>query len=478
MNRNVLICGVGSEGLNEKKIKLLYQKLRIDNLYGVYVIPDYKFECNYRLVINFWDIIEGHYEKYYNDYLAPIDDTILQELAPYEMEIMYQILRCGERWRDYDLRKNLYYRHVKYWSDFLRRYEITDVIFSGVPHEVYDYIVYILAKKRGIEVVVSDEIYFGYKNCDNRIIMSDFFYQDQLFERAYKQLLDGIQEIKNEQEIVLPEIMEQIYNDNKKIAKNLPNSGNTSYTSSSRKVENERYYGKVNFQLKRLLKKPILESLELIRTYHSVNKNYKKTSELVKYYDSLSVKPDYNKKYIYVPLHYTPECTSSPEGGIYADQILFIDILACAVPDDVYLYVKEHPTQIAFGRKIEFYERLKKLRNVILINQNADTYQLIANCIAVSTLTGTTGYECQYFGKPFIMFGYYIYKYMPGTLCVRTFQECKDAIDLILKGKIKWDNIDIKKFLKFVDTISVDISDENADEYVEQVVKLLEKQRA
>lgn len=112
------------------------------------------------------------------------------------------------------------------------------------------------------------------------------------------------------------------------------------------------------------------------------------------------------------------------------------------------------------------------MRNVKIIKQNADTYQLISNCIAVSTLTGTTGYEGQFFGKPFIMFGYYIYKYMPGTLHVRTLQECKDAVEFILKGKMKWENIDIKKFLKFVDTIAVDVSDE--EEYVEQIVHLLD----
>ncbi|MDP2946803.1 MAG: capsule biosynthesis protein, partial [Nanoarchaeota archaeon] len=66
---------------------------------------------------------------------------------------------------------------------------------------------------------------------------------------------------------------------------------------------------------------------------------------LKKEYNSVQTKPDFDKKFIYVPLNLQPECSTSPQGNIFVDQILMIETLSASLPSDWIIYVKEHPIQ-------------------------------------------------------------------------------------------------------------------------------------
>ncbi len=198
------------------------------------------------------------------------------------------------------------------------------------------------------------------------------------------------------------------------------------------------------------------------------------TGQLRKHYNRYAVYPDFTERYIYVPLHYFPECTSFPQGGgLYGDQILMIDILAHAVEKGVFIYVKEHPTQIIFGRKKEFYDRLAAIPNVKMIRMDTVQYEIIAHSMAVSTLTGTTGYECQYMGKPFLMFGYHISRYAPGTMFVRTVEDCRKAVERIQSGTCRtWTDRDIRIYLQFVERAAIrerTCTDEEFTDYIDRV---------
>ena len=74
--------------------------------------------------------------------------------------------------------------------------------------------------------------------------------------------------------------------------------------------------------------------------------------------------PNFSKPYIYVPLHYQPEMTTSPLGGIFVNQELMLHMISKAIPEDTEIIIKEHPTQWLFmhrGRTRDFYIDLKKL---------------------------------------------------------------------------------------------------------------------
>ena len=116
------------------------------------------------------------------------------------------------------------------------------------------------------------------------------------------------------------------------------------------------------------------------------------------------------------------------------------------------IYIKEHPAQTSFGREENFYQELLQIPRVRIINMNVSSYELMKNCLAVSSITGTVGWECQFFGKPFIMFGTYLTECLEGAYRVRTNEECKKVLDKILAGDYYvMSDKELKLFMKAMD---------------------------
>ena len=79
------------------------------------------------------------------------------------------------------------------------------------------------------------------------------------------------------------------------------------------------------------------------------------------------------KKYIYFSLGYEPEGTNCPTGGIFHDQLKAIKLIRKSINDEIFIYVKEHPSQFHikdmpldgyFYKNLSLYKNLKnKKRN-------------------------------------------------------------------------------------------------------------------
>ena len=107
-------------------------------------------------------------------------------------------------------------------------------------------------------------------------------------------------------------------------------------------------------------------------------KNLKKS--LYKAFDSFDV----NQDFIYFPLHFEPERTTNPDGGDFQDQFVTLSKLRNLVPKNIYILVKEHPSQIIFaneetlpgdvgsrGRSPLFYNLIRNINGVKLIDTNS-----------------------------------------------------------------------------------------------------------
>jgi hypothetical protein len=153
--------------------------------------------------------------------------------------------------------------------------------------------------------------------------------------------------------------------------------------------------------------------------------------ELLVSYKKLSCEPNVMEQYIYVPLHFQPECTTSPQGGVFVYQELMISILAKNIPTNIKLYVKEHPVQEIHGRSVDFYNRLLSLPNVKLIKLEISSSDLIKNSVAVAAVTGTAAWEALFKEKPVLLFGDIFFKYTPGVFSIKTNDDCKAAVRTI-----------------------------------------------
>jgi len=124
---------------------------------------------------------------------------------------------------------------------------------------------------------------------------------------------------------------------------------------------------------------------------------------------------DLNERYIYFPLHMQPEMTTASLGDAFRDQASAIEALACMIPDEVKIYVKENPKQGAYMRGPLFFHRLKRIPNVVILPSHADTHALTEYAECIATITGTVGWEALRIGKKVITFGRAWYHSFPGV---------------------------------------------------------------
>jgi hypothetical protein len=85
------------------------------------------------------------------------------------------------------------------------------------------------------------------------------------------------------------------------------------------------------------------------------------------------------------------------------------------LPRDWKIFVKENPKQTHRHREPSFFERMRKLSQVRLLDRSVDTYELMSRCQFVATVTGTAGWEAITGGKRAVVFGRPWYLTLPGV---------------------------------------------------------------
>ena len=110
-------------------------------------------------------------------------------------------------------------------------------------------------------------------------------------------------------------------------------------------------------------------------------------------------------------MHYQPEATTAPQGGLYSDQIYMIEQLREWLPKDVAIVVKEHYSQFSGalsgykGRYLTYWDKMSKIDNVYIAPMEYSQKDLILNSTTVAVITGTAGWEAIQYGKNCITFG-------------------------------------------------------------------------
>jgi hypothetical protein len=128
-----------------------------------------------------------------------------------------------------------------------------------------------------------------------------------------------------------------------------------------------------------------------------------------------------NKEYVFFSLHFEPERTTNPDGGRFHNQLLAIQKIRNFIPDNVEIIAKEHPSQFhirdkgARGKSPYFYNLIKNIKGVKLIDTSAHPTNLIKNSVFVATITGTVAMEASILQKKTIVFGSTQFPYLPNV---------------------------------------------------------------
>jgi SAM-dependent methyltransferase len=386
----------------------------------------------------FWNAWKGIFppeiaEKYAESF---IDIDFLKKNALNELLTLKMMDRM-----DYDRysfncmeRERHFINLVKHWTACIKLLKPDIVISAVLPHRVYDYVLYLLCKYYNIKYVC-----FQYSLCTERVFaVPDILSIGDIFDKDYKNLsgenirkedlpyeiLSAYEKVKSDYSIAIPLYMGKHEELNKKASR-------------------------ITFLAKRYLKHPVSRGFMkkgINATYYKNRKysventhfsmleytfkkkrTFRYNKFLKKYYASLTSQPDFNVPYIIFFPHYQPEATTSPGGDIFVNQRLCVETLLKYTPDEYSIYFKEHPNQFMShmeghtSRIKEFYDDLVRSPRVKLMPFEIDSYTLIRSAKAVSTVTGTVGWEAMVQQKPVIVFGIIWYERYSGVL--RVFDE-------------------------------------------------------
>jgi len=110
------------------------------------------------------------------------------------------------------------------------------------------------------------------------------------------------------------------------------------------------------------------------------------------------------KRFIYYPLHFTPEASINTPAPFYVDQLRAIDALRLAMPNGCILVVKEHPACLPL-RPTRFLPKLRRLPGVRVAKVSMSSLELVKRAALTATVTGTAALEAFLLGRPAMLLG-------------------------------------------------------------------------
>lgn len=129
--------------------------------------------------------------------------------------------------------------------------------------------------------------------------------------------------------------------------------------------------------------------------------------------------------------------------------------MARSLPLNFKLYIKEHAAMVG-TRPRSFYQELKKIPNVKIINPTIDGLSLTEHAKLIFTVSGTAGWEAIQLKKPVIVFGDVFYNKLPMVKkCITT-----EQLPYLVKEQIENFQHDEKALINFITAIfqeSVDV---------------------
>lgn len=158
---------------------------------------------------------------------------------------------------------------------------------------------------------------------------------------------------------------------------------------------------------------PFVKTKTLIRSYFG---NYDHLSDFV------------GKKIIFYPLHYEPEATLFYFSEEYQNQLHTIELISISLKQNQYLVVKEHPQQKGRLMRADYSSLRKKHKNVVFIESDISSEELIKSSEAVVTLTSTAGWEALMWGIPVLVLGTIFYDQCSEVTKIRSYQDLKKRL--------------------------------------------------
>lgn len=361
-------------------------------------------------------------EEFTDVQFAPPGEEIIKNF--YETESILSTIKQFEKLDKSGFeKKNLYHCYLQYWLGVIDKLKPDAIVFTVCPHTGFDFIIYSIAKFLKVKT-----IYFHFTVINDRhVLVNDFTVGSLPLKKEIEIDKNKKYKIDDLEPDIRDHYLEQI------------NKANDPALPKLKNIKKE-YAG---FSLLLIKLKMIALSILDLSIFKKLFLFYKKKTghNFRKEYFGLQGRADFNKKFIYVPLHFQPECATAPLGGVFVDQTLMIKILSAAAPDDWLIYVKEHPYQwllqginYTHARYQGFFEAIAKIKKIKIIPVDTATTELIEKSQAIATVTGTVGWEAVLRQRPALIFGNPPFRFAPGIFKVNDVKSCQAVLTKIKSG--------------------------------------------
>lgn len=400
--------------------------------------------------------------------LLPLEPELLEAMAPYEV----LALRCLDKFEkpsvflrrlgflqskerlhalvshhgvSYAERKQIYLRHLRYWNHVITKERINFCICTLIPHVDVDVVVCGLCKVKGIPFITFENL----SKIERLMPKEDIWERNYSIGDVYRELQASV---GPEDDVELAPTTEKFFRwqtnhhaDPVPYEMTLPDFGGHAFHLYGLSQAWKRF-------LPQLRRRPSVQYYRRIFSQLFSELSYgRQTRALRGFYDRIAQDPIPGEKYMYVALHQQPEQTTATIAGVFVEQINLINMLAYCLPDEVMLYVKEHPAQPGIARNLDFYDELARNPKVRVMSRSANTFRLTEEAIAVATCTGTVGLEALFRGKPVLVFGNVYYDQAPGAFRINSMDDLQAAIETILTGNAGPKLHELRLFLKAVE---------------------------
>ncbi|MBI1812559.1 hypothetical protein HYR82_02145 [Candidatus Peregrinibacteria bacterium] len=370
------------------------------------------------------EVRNAHYASVDWDDIAPLDEDVILRMRECEALFMSVVTRLEPKYTVPFLTRKLWYlRHLQFWNDYLTRHRINLFLSAWIPHEIPDIILYHLCKLRGIPV-----LYFTMEFRDVSFLEHDITRSAPQVGERYRTLLT-----------------EYVGRDPATISLAEPfASYEQGFLVPDAKPMDIAVFALPTYwtRLCSLTKRPLAFLRAVLRfctpsgcarAWWALYRLHTQR-QTEGFYDEHAAEPDLTKPFVYFPLHYQPEATTLPMGGVYADQILIARMLNAELPEGVILYIKEHPSRSNWqSRSVEYYKEFLQLSKVRFVPKRFNTFLLREHCRAVATVTGSAGFEGLFRGKPVFLFGTRYYENAQGVFPIRSLRDCREAVSAIFE---------------------------------------------
>lgn len=413
-------------------------------------------------IINYTDVVFGSFNERKYNFGPPLSGDTLTEYSDLQAVYLSVSNRINQH-ISYDEKLYQYHLHLRYWLQKIKKILPLDfAFFENVPHEGFDYLIYELLKREGVKVICGYRIPIVLGLIHKRYLFEDIFDQGKTFANW-----KDCRTITNLSDKIAPEFMDLLVNsEQNKPSKQLIRTPVRKIKRNYRELIIK--YGFVNL-IKRFLDKfyPVSETIIYFR-YSS--KFLVRNKYLEKYYKTLTTQNYPKKDYVFFPLHFEPELSTIPLGFPFRSQFQAVELLASVLQmKNIPIIIKEHPRAFEnkrlFLRSKKIYDDLRKYTNVYFVDKDVPSKNIMDNSIAVSTVTGTAGWEAFLASKPVIVFGSVFYSSGPGVYRVFNISDIQNCLNEILRTDFEIKRNDKMLFLRELTKYSFDaqIGDSNYD---------------